>query len=56
MFVSSVKSSAYKAYYLPGLSALSGSVWKGTKLRIGEAKPDFRERCVAVYLLTLDQS
>ena len=45
-----------EAYYLPGLSALSGSVWKGTKLRIGEAKPDFRERCAAVYLLTLDHS
>jgi len=27
-----------------GLNVLSGSTWKGTKLRIGEAKPDFRER------------
>ncbi|KAH7885822.1 hypothetical protein F5I97DRAFT_1809323 [Phlebopus sp. FC_14] len=26
------------------LNVLSGSTWKGTKLRIGEAKPDFRER------------
>jgi hypothetical protein len=26
------------------MNALSGSTWKGTKLRIGEAKPDFRER------------
>jgi len=43
-----------EAYYLPGFSALSGSIWKGTKLRIGEAKPDFRERCAAVYIFTLD--
>jgi hypothetical protein len=28
----------------PGMNALSGSTWKGAKLRIGEAKPDFRER------------
>ncbi|KAG9318926.1 hypothetical protein JVU11DRAFT_1039 [Chiua virens] len=26
------------------LNVLSGSMWKGAKLRIGEAKPDFRER------------
>ncbi|KAH9971017.1 hypothetical protein BGW80DRAFT_1325148 [Lactifluus volemus] len=26
------------------MNALSGSTWKGAKLRIGEAKPDFRER------------
>ncbi|KAL0954164.1 hypothetical protein HGRIS_005298 [Hohenbuehelia grisea] len=26
------------------LNILSGSTWKGTKLRIGDAKPDFRER------------
>ncbi|KAF7773239.1 hypothetical protein Agabi119p4_5406 [Agaricus bisporus var. burnettii] len=26
------------------MNVLSGSTWKGTKLRIGEAKPDFRER------------
>ncbi|KAM6504155.1 hypothetical protein JOM56_001098 [Amanita muscaria] len=25
-------------------NSLSGSTWKGSKLRIGEAKPDFRER------------
>ncbi len=25
---------------------LSGATWKGAKLRVGEAKPDFRERCV----------
>jgi hypothetical protein len=23
---------------------LSGSTWKGSKLRVGEAKPDFQER------------
>ena len=28
------------------MNLLSGVTWKGTKLRIGEAKPDFRERCV----------
>jgi hypothetical protein len=27
-----------------GMNLLSGSTWKGAKLRIGEAKPDFRER------------
>ena len=27
------------------MNLLSGSTWKGAKLRIGEAKPDFRERC-----------
>ncbi len=32
--------------FLSGMNVLSGSTWKGTKLRIGEAKPDFRERCV----------
>lgn len=26
------------------MNILSGVTWKGTKLRIGEAKPDFRER------------
>ncbi|KAJ8457126.1 hypothetical protein ONZ45_g18437 [Pleurotus djamor] len=26
------------------LNLLSGSTWKGTKLRLGDAKPDFRER------------
>lgn len=29
---------------LIGMNVLSGSTWKGAKLRIGEAKPDFRER------------
>jgi hypothetical protein len=27
-----------------GMNVLSGSTWKGAKLRIGEAKPDFHER------------
>lgn len=27
-----------------GMNVLSGSTWKGAKLRIGEAKPDFQER------------
>ena len=26
------------------MNLLSGTTWKGAKLRIGEAKPDFRER------------
>ncbi|KAG6371858.1 hypothetical protein JVT61DRAFT_8855 [Boletus reticuloceps] len=30
------------------LNVLSGSTWKGTKLRIGEAKPDFRERLAQI--------
>jgi hypothetical protein len=29
---------------VPGLNGLSGSTWKGAKLRIGEAKLGFRER------------
>ncbi|KAG0702710.1 hypothetical protein DFH29DRAFT_804512 [Suillus ampliporus] len=29
------------------VNVLSGTVWKGAKLRIGDAKPDFRERCVS---------
>jgi RNA recognition motif-containing protein len=29
-----------------GMNLLSGSTWKGAKLRIGAAKPDFRERYV----------
>ena len=28
-----------------GMNLLSGSTWKGAKLRFGEAKPDFKERC-----------
>ncbi|KAF8622391.1 hypothetical protein AX15_007045 [Amanita polypyramis BW_CC] len=31
-------------------NSLSGTTWKGTKLRIGEAKPDFRERIAAENL------
>jgi hypothetical protein len=27
-----------------GLNALSGTTYKGAKLRIAEARPDFRER------------
>lgn len=27
-----------------GMNLLSGSTWKGAKLRFGEAKPDFKER------------
>lgn len=29
-----------------GMNLLSGSTWKGAKLRFGEAKPDFKERYV----------
>jgi len=31
--------------FVVGMNLLSGSTWKGAKLRFGEAKPDFRERC-----------
>jgi len=31
------------------MNLLSGTTWKGSKLRIGEAKPDFRERYVTSY-------
>ncbi|KAF9233725.1 hypothetical protein BU15DRAFT_53526 [Melanogaster broomeanus] len=33
------------------LNVLSGSTWKGTKLRIGDAKPDFRERIAHINSL-----
>ncbi|KAI0057367.1 hypothetical protein BV25DRAFT_1831197 [Artomyces pyxidatus] len=33
-----------KAKLAKCMNVLSGSTWKGAKLRIGEAKPDFRER------------
>lgn len=32
------------SYLSLGMNVLSGSTWKGAKLRIGEAKPDFHER------------
>ena len=31
------------------MNLLSGSTWKGAKLRFGEAKPDFKEKCVLPY-------
>lgn len=34
--------------YSPGFNSISGVTWKGTKLRVGEAKPDFRERYATV--------
>jgi hypothetical protein len=30
------------------LSSLSGTVWKGAKLRVGDAKPDFAERYISL--------
>jgi hypothetical protein len=33
---------SYYSDIVMGMNLLSGSAWKGTKLRIGEAKPDFR--------------
>jgi len=33
------------------MNLLSGTTWKGAKLRIGEAKPDFRERYDTSYFL-----
>ena len=32
------------------MNLLSGTIWKGAKLRIGEAKPDFRERYGAPHI------
>lgn len=32
---------------ITGLNQLSGTVWKGAKLRIGEAKPDYSQRFVS---------
>lgn len=29
------------------MNLLSGVTWKGAKLRLGEAKPDFRERYIS---------
>ena len=34
-----------------GMNLLSGSTWKGAKLRFGEAKPDFKEKCVCWAVL-----
>jgi hypothetical protein len=36
-----------------GMNVLSGSTWKGSKLRVGEAKPDFKERYVPIVYLKL---
>ena len=36
-----------------GMNLLSGSTWKGAKLRFGEAKPDFKEKCVLPILLAV---
>ncbi|KAI6016121.1 hypothetical protein BKA83DRAFT_4338404 [Pisolithus microcarpus] len=33
------------------MNVLSGSTWKGTKLRIGEAKPDYRQRIAHINSL-----
>lgn len=33
-----------------GMNLLSGVTWKGAQLRLGEATPDFRERCVLLLL------
>ena len=31
---------------MEGINVWSGSIWKGTKLRVGYAKPDYQERSV----------
>lgn len=36
-------------FLLTGVNVLSGSTWKGTKLRIGDAKPDYQQRSV-IYM------
>lgn len=35
---------------ITGLNVLSGSTWKGAKLRIGEAKPDYAQRHVISHI------
>ena len=32
------------------MNLLSGSTWKGAKLRFGEAKPDFKEKCGSFFI------
>jgi hypothetical protein len=29
-----------------GIGGISGTVWKGAKLRVSDAKPDYKERCL----------
>lgn len=41
--------SRYSGLRITGMNLLSGTTWKGAKLRIGEAKPDFRERYAASH-------
>ena len=36
-----------------GMNLLSGSTWKGAKLRFGEAKPDFKERWAKLIVTKL---
>jgi hypothetical protein len=31
---------------IPGINSFNGATWKGTKLRVGEAKPDYLEESV----------
>jgi hypothetical protein len=33
------------------MNLLSGSTWKGAKLRLGEAKPDFKERSAKMTVI-----
>lgn len=35
----------------PGVSSMSGSIWKGVKVRVGDAKPDFDQQ---LWFLTID--
>jgi hypothetical protein len=35
---------ALSLIFAKGLNVLSGSTWKGTKLRIGDARPDYGEK------------
>jgi hypothetical protein len=34
-----------------GVNSLSGSIWKGVKVRVGDAKPDFDQRCAVFSVL-----
>lgn len=41
-----LRSQGRHSIILLGLDLLSCSTWEGAKLQIGEAKPDFSERCI----------
>lgn len=53
MYVACVRtepSCAHRGFCTLGMNLLSGVTWKGAKLRLGEAKADFRERLTSITL------